>query len=286
VSTFYPCVFLSTVSHFGISGLAPGFGAIAQEFHVGPDKLSWLISICLLGTFIGVYSVALLIDRFGRRPVWLFAALWLLVCSTWAAVAQSYTSLLLARLLASVSAGISEPISVSTVNDLFFLHERGTQNGVQSIFLSMGASISPVITGFLIQSKGWRWYHWLLSILAGFDLLWIFFCTSETRYHRDFHQALDVAGAHENTDQPGGDDNHVTKVELSHEEGNKSKDNTDREAIAPIVPKKRTYLQELKPWSPLVKDANELAAFLRAWATWSYLSVVWVVLSWSLHVST
>ncbi|EXJ70650.1 uncharacterized protein A1O5_05640 [Cladophialophora psammophila CBS 110553] len=285
IMAFYPILFLSTICHFGISGLAPGFEQIVLEFHVGPDKLSWLISICMLGSFIGCYTLALLTDRFGRRPIWLFAALWVFLCSIWGAVSDSYTSLLLSRFFASWAAGVSEPVSVTTTNDLFFLHERGTQCGVQSVWLSLGASLSPVITGFLIQSKGWRWYKWVLSILAGFDLLWIFFCSPETRYRRNLHESVDVAGADEFSDKSAGTRQSLNEIAVSYEEKTTLETSASHQSAIDAPVRKRSYLLELKPWSPVDKDVNVLAAFFRAWATWSYLSIAWAVTSWAIHVS-
>src|SRR6266536_1412264 len=89
------------------------------------------------------------------------------------------------------SGGTSEPLSIATLNDLFFLHERGTPTGMQALALSIGNSSAPIVCGFLIQSQGWRWYHLLVSILAGINLLLIFFLVPETEYRRDLHQSMD-----------------------------------------------------------------------------------------------
>ena len=96
------------------------------------------------------------------------------------------------------------PLSVSTLNDIFFLHERGTQAGVQAIWLSWGSSLAPVICGFLIQDKGWRWYHWLVSIMAGVDMILIFFFVPETQYPRDLHKSIDAAGVSETGESLSG----------------------------------------------------------------------------------
>src|SRR5258707_14349075 len=88
---------------------------------------------------------------------------------------------------------MSEPLSLASLNDLFFLHERGTQNGIQALSLSIGNAVAPIVSGFLIQSKGWRWYHWLVVILAGVNWLLIFFLYPETAYARDLHKSMDAA---------------------------------------------------------------------------------------------
>jgi hypothetical protein len=61
--------------------------------------------------------------------------------------------------------------------------------------LSFGNLIAPIVCGFLIQSEGWRWYEWVVSILAGANLLLIFFLAPETDYKRDLHKSIDSTGA-------------------------------------------------------------------------------------------
>ncbi|OAG40130.1 hypothetical protein AYO21_05608 [Fonsecaea monophora] len=284
VTAFWSVLWLSGLCNFCITGLAPGFGQIIAEFNVTLTQVTWLISACLLGEFMGCYTVAPFSTRYGKRPIWLLTSVVFFVCNIWASVAKSYPSLLLARFFASWAAGTSEPLSVDTLHDLFYLHERGTQAGVQTIWLSWGSSLAPVICGYLIQAKGWRWFHWLTSIMAGVDLILIFLFVPETQYHRDLHKALDSVGIEGNEE-----------MELDAQKASpsglmtmtKSEDETTTEMVETQnpAPEKRTFLQELKPWSPVQKDVNVVASFLRPWATWCYPSVLWGVFSFSIHVT-
>lgn len=94
-------LWLSALCNFCITGLAPGFGQLIEEFDISLTQVTWLISACLLGEFMGCYSVAPFATRYGKRPLWLICGLFFLVCNIWAAVAQSFPSLLLARFFAS-----------------------------------------------------------------------------------------------------------------------------------------------------------------------------------------
>ncbi|KAK5043067.1 hypothetical protein LTR13_000838 [Exophiala sideris] len=228
---------------------------------------------------MGCYTIAPISTRYGKRPVWLLISLAFFLCNIWAAVAKSYTSLLLARFFASWAAGTSEPLSVDSLHDLFFLHERGTQAGVQAIWLSWGSSLAPVVCGYLIEAKGWRWYHWLVSIMAGANLLLIIFLVPETQYHRDLHKALDSVAVDANdeaiTESPPSD-----VVETKSETGTMERLET-RSAMVP----QKTFSDGLKPWSPGRKDVKLLGSYIRPWETWAYPSVVWSVFSFSIHVT-
>ena len=235
----------------------------------------------------GCFTLAPLIDRVGRRPVWLGCSIWYFVCNIWAAKAQSYSSLLVARFLASWTAGCSEPISVSAINDLFFLHERGTINGVQGIWLALGAALAPVISGFLIAAKGWRWYQWLAAILGGFDLLLLFFLYPETQYRRDLHRAMDITGVAEEDEgsEPvvvNGPEKQGDLSNVSHQE-EIFFSNCPKRDMSDI--KKPSYWQGLRPWSPIQHDISVLGSYARPWLTLSYPIVVWAIFPFTICVT-
>lgn len=148
--------------------------------------------------------------------------------------------------------------------------------------LSFGNSIAPIVCGFLIQSKGWRWYEWVVSILAGANWLLIFFLAPETDYKRDLHKSIDSTGAN------SGDEETPTSAGQSDAEI-ESKPGVIRletkDSNAPnALPKQPTYLGELIPWSG-TRDGSLLAAYMRPWAMWAYPTFAWGVLSFSLHVT-
>jgi MFS family permease len=149
---------------------------------------------------------------------------------------------------------------------MFFLHERSTQAAIQTVWLTLGACFAPVISGFLIEAQGWRWFHWLCTIMAGLALFLIFFFVPETQYNRNIHETLEVAdvGAEDSTEKSPAPE-HVD--------------------VGPVdtVPK-LTYMQELKPWGAVNHDVSLLGAFTRPWATLLYPSMIWCFLSFGLTV--
>ncbi len=185
-------------------------------------------------------------------------------------------------------------MSVNTLNELFFLHERGTQAGVQGIWLSFGASLAPVVCGFLIEAKGWLWFHWLVAILSGANTIMIFFLVPETQYPRDLHKAMDIAMAEEdivesttastaNVQQSSKVEGNISELENSEPAVLQQSRTTESGAQNRYT--KKTFLQDIKPWSPIHKDASLLGSFVRPWALWCYPSIVWTVMSFSIHVS-
>jgi MFS family permease len=55
---------------------------------------------------------------------------------------------------------------------------------VFSLCLSGGSQIGPMIAGFLIGAKGWRWLFILCAILIGVNLVLVLLFFPETNYRR------------------------------------------------------------------------------------------------------
>lgn len=155
---------------------------------------------------------------------------------------------------------------MDTVKDLFFLHERGFQSGILGMVLVLFSTLAPLICGFLVAAEGWPWYHWLVSVLAGVDMLLIFFLVPETNYKRDLHHALDDAGA---------DDLNAKELPSTHVE-----QTTSRHEFT-----KQSYIQELKPWSPVDPQVSIVWPFVRPWITVAFPAVGWATLAFAVHVA-
>lgn len=277
------------MNNFAITGIAPGFGQIVEQFGSNNSQLSYLISLPSLGEGLGCFTIAPLAARIGKRPLWLFCATLFLVCEIWAAASKSYASLLVARFLASFSAGAVEPLSGDMVSDIFFLHERGFYFGLQTLFLTLGATTSPIFCGFLIQAKGWRWYHWLCAILGGFCVVTIFFLGPETHYKRDFHKAMDSTGAGQEAeaDRLARHTSHTMKDETT-ETGVAQIDDlrhVETQASMGSYVARRTYMQDLKPWSVNNKDISLRGCLARPWILCAFPGMVYGVLSFSIHIA-
>jgi MFS family permease len=141
--------------------------------------------------------------------------------------------------------------------------------------LSIGNAVAPIVSGFLIQSKGWRWYHWLVVILAGINWILIFFLYPETQYSRDLHKSMNAAAvAPRDLEDTPVEQEVDSKVEI-----------VTVETSSPAKSEAKTFVEALRPWSGLWKENNLLAAYMRPWAVWAYPTFVWGALAFALHVS-
>lgn len=60
---------------------------------------------------------------------------------------------------------------------------------VYAAFLSGGSQIGPVIAGYLVQARGWRWFFILCAIIAAVNFCTTFFLLPETLYEEEMVEA-------------------------------------------------------------------------------------------------
>ncbi|KAM5350334.1 hypothetical protein ACJ41O_006839 [Fusarium nematophilum] len=120
--------------------------------------------------------------RIGRRPVYLVTALIMFAVAVWQAEMQTVGDMIGANAVAGLAGAVNEALFQVTVSDLFFVHQRGTMNGVYLIMVTIGNYLGPVVGGQIAVSMGWRWAFWLCSIFMGVLTIIMFFFLEETKY--------------------------------------------------------------------------------------------------------
>lgn len=91
---------------------------------------------------------------FGRRPIILINLLILTGCSVWAAKANTFSSLLAARVFQGIGGAASDTLCPGIVGEISFRHQRG--RSMVSTFLIF--SYVPPFASALIQPKMARLY--------------------------------------------------------------------------------------------------------------------------------
>ena len=156
------------------AGITTGFGELAMEFHVGNARLVNAISYPVLA--LGVRNVFWTPTAvcFGKRPTIIIALVVFLACTIWSIKATTFNSLVASRVVACFASGSidslgpaivagksarsDKDITLLTITiDLYMERYFATAMAVFSLCLSGGSQIGPMIAGFLIGAKGWRW---------------------------------------------------------------------------------------------------------------------------------
>ena len=122
----------------------------------------------------GMIFVGRLIDRVGTRAGYALAMVFWSLASMGHAIANSFASFFVARLLLGFGEAGVFPASIKSVAEWFPGKERALATGIFNAGTNVGAIIAPLIVPWIALRLGWRW-AFLLTGSLGFAwlILWL-----------------------------------------------------------------------------------------------------------------
>ncbi|OJJ50416.1 hypothetical protein ASPZODRAFT_57859 [Penicilliopsis zonata CBS 506.65] len=138
---------------------------------------------------VGCYLFVPFALRFGRRQVYILTALIMFAVGIWQANMKTLGDLFGSQVVGGLAGAVNESLFQVTVADLFFVHQRGTMNGIYLIMVTIGNSLGPVASGYVAANQGWQWSFWWCAIFMGITAVLMIFFLEESKY--DYPQAMD-----------------------------------------------------------------------------------------------
>lgn len=165
---------------------------IMTEFRINFTDFSLLTGyqLCAAGA-TGIF-ISALARKYGKRPTSIFSMSAVLAGCVWCGRAQSYGSLLGARVMQGLGLAFFESITFAVVGDLYHVHERGTRMAVYVMAQSGVANLPSTVAGKITMDIGWRWVFYLLSLFVGIGWLSCIFFGWETAFNRQAVYNLDI----------------------------------------------------------------------------------------------
>jgi MFS transporter, DHA1 family, multidrug resistance protein len=163
--------FLVALPSFGIDMSLPALSATAATLRVAPAQVGLTMSLFMLGFATAPLLYGPISDRYGRKPVILFACLLFTGASVGCAMARSLVDLLGWRVVQGAGAGASMTIAFAIVRDLYEGHIARTRISHITMVTMVVPMIAPTAGVALLAFGGWRIIH---LVLAGVGtLLWL-----------------------------------------------------------------------------------------------------------------
>lgn len=172
------------VFHFANAAQLP---LVGQELaKINPDYDSIFMTGCIvlaqIVMVVVAFSLGFIINKIGRKPIFLFAFIFLILRSLLFSITENSFYLLLIQLLDGISAGIFGVVAVVIVSDL--ASGTGRFNfllGVLGLCVGIGSSLSNIIAGFITKIYGFQVGFISLSLIAAIGLFTCTFALQETK---------------------------------------------------------------------------------------------------------
>lgn len=151
----------------GASIYAPGHAQVQDEFHVSTTVALLPLSAYSLGLAFGPMISSPLSETFGRKLVYLLTLPLFDIFMLGAGLSQNITSLIICRFLAGLFAAPGVSVAAATISDFTYPNQRVIPLAAYYSIPFIGSAIGPLIGGFAVEAKGWRWTSWVVLIMAG-----------------------------------------------------------------------------------------------------------------------
>ncbi|KAK5046000.1 hypothetical protein LTR84_008787 [Exophiala bonariae] len=272
------CLFAFMITGY-VGGFAPALYLLGIEFdkpmNESMNLILWPLLVSGLGNFFWVPAA----EYVGKRPVFVIASLITFLGMVGSAISKSYQLLLACRIIVAAGGSSTEALGAAIINDIFYLHERGSKMGLYIIFLYGGNSVMPLISGFVIDRAGWRWFCWLCAIISCLNFLAIFLFVEETRFERNVAPSGQQVGEvlPEKTPANYTREQHLEKVNVSTTENSPTAVDEGSE----VTGTKKSYLRTLSLWSG-ISEQSFFSHFMRPYLMIVYPAVIWATVTYSL----
>ena len=142
---------------------------VQDEFHLSKTQIGYLTS-----AFLGFYMVAApfvgpLADRYSRKFMIVFGAIFWSALTLLTAFTHNYTELLIRHTLVGIGEATFVTIAPTFVADLFSEEKRGRILGVFYLAIPVGSAAGYLLGGYLAPSHGWR-FPFYIAAAPGFVL--------------------------------------------------------------------------------------------------------------------
>lgn len=133
--------------------------ALAKQWQLSADTLSWIGSIGFVGMAIGASLGGLLADRIGRRQVFALTLLVYGIATGASALVGSVAALIALRFVVGLGLGAELPVASTLVSEFAPRAIRGRVVVALEAFWAVGWILAALIGYFVIPSSadGWRW---------------------------------------------------------------------------------------------------------------------------------
>lgn len=154
--------------------IAATYATIGSEFNAS-DQASWVATSYLLSSTALQPLYGGLSDTFGRKTALVFANSFFLIGSFFCSIAPTFSSLIVARIVAGIGGAGLGTLSSIVVSDLVPLSKRSTYNGFANLVYGVGQVVGAPLGGYFADTIGWRYSFFIQCPITLVSMLIIMF---------------------------------------------------------------------------------------------------------------
>ncbi|CAH0057421.1 unnamed protein product [Clonostachys solani] len=267
--------------------LGPAFVQLSQQFEV--SLTIW--NIGMQGGLIGCIGLGSLFwnslaVKYGKRPIYLFTTLGLMVTCFWAAASKSLISLFVSRLFTGFCMAPLEALVPASIADVWFVHERGFRSSLFNLGVLGGINLASVISGPIIEYAGFRATLYAMGGAFGVHLIMAIFWMPETAFARQTQAASNLQTKSSKGKEGSEVHSTVEEVDDATKESGRVAGDIDQASTRP-----QSWAKSLAPYSGYKSEASFWKHLFQPFIMVVSLPVFWgsvlfsICISWLVGIS-
>lgn len=130
---------------------------LSREFRVPTTAIDAVVIGYLVSLAVFIPASGWLGDRFGTKRIFLLALAIFTTASALCGIAGSFEQLVLFRVLQGAGGGMLTPVGIAMLYRTFPPEQRVQASRILMFATILGPALGPLIGGFLIATRSWRW---------------------------------------------------------------------------------------------------------------------------------
>lgn len=167
-----PLLFGGFIALLNETLLNVAFPQLMSTLNVSTSTVQWLGTAYMLVIGILVPVVAFLLKSYPTKTLYLTAMILFTVGTIFCGISQSFTVLLISRMIQGAGTGMLIPVMTNTILEIYPLAKRGTAIGISMMVIVIAPGIGPTLSGVILQYLNW---HWLFFLILPFAILAMIF---------------------------------------------------------------------------------------------------------------
>lgn len=195
---FWVCVGVAALTILDLSKINVGLPSIEESLGGGASELQLIVAGYALAFGLALVPAGRLGDLRSRRLMFIIGLSSFTIASILCAIAPTIQTLVIARILQGVAAGIQMPQVLGMIQQLFQGPSRGRAFGLLGAVIGISTAFGPTLGGLLIAvggpESGWRLLFWMNVPLGVIALLFAVRLLPREQVHEDRRTELDLIG--------------------------------------------------------------------------------------------
>lgn len=146
----------SFLTPFIASAMNVALPSIGREFRTDAVTLGWIATVYLLVAGMLSLPFGRLADIKGRKRIFIIGLAIFTMSSILSSLSPTADSLIAFRAIQGIGGAMMFATSIAILTSVFPPKERGKAIGINTSMVYSGASIGPLVGGFVTQNFGWR----------------------------------------------------------------------------------------------------------------------------------